>query len=284
MARYDREFLVPYLSNICALHYAENKLWKWYYSVRNKRCDLLNEISNGKPNRPDYEQSFGCGSLALAVIAAFCAITGLVAMANKGGLAFGVIFCALAGLCTYCIIRSVKRINKSNDRMEEKYKAALNTYEIRSKNNSERIDKMDKQMEAYKQEIDRISALQERLYSVNIIPSRYRDAYAAVYLYDWFSTSRADDLDHALSMYVLEEIKSRLDTIIENQAQGLLNQQVMMANQMKSMEQRRQYEATMKAKLDRLQATSDERLCYAKMIESNTAALSFLATASYLSK
>ena len=131
-------------------------------------------------------------------------------------------------------------------------------------------------------EINRIDALLDRLYSANIIPTMYRDSYAAVYLYDWFSTGNSDNMDHALSMYVLEQIKSRLDRIIDNQSQMILNQSIMMANQVRSMEQRKQYENQMKMKLNRLQTTADEQLRYTRMIEANTAVLTFFANADYL--
>lgn len=63
----------------------------------------------------------------------------------------------------------------------------------------------------------------QELYSVNIIPSRYRGIYGVLYLYDWFGTSQADDMDKALNVYVLEQIRDRLDKIIANQAEMILN-------------------------------------------------------------
>lgn len=103
-----------------------------------------------------------------------------------------------------------------------------------------------------------------------------------VYLYDWFGTSGADDLDHALSMFVLEEIKARLDRIIEQQSEMILNQQLMIANQQKTQELQIAHAKMMRNKVQQLQATEEERLRYDRMIEANTRGMAYFAVADYL--
>ena len=92
----------------------------------------------------------------------------------------------------------------------------------------------------------------------------------------------ADDLDHALSMFVLEEIKAKLDRIIENQKEIIFNQYQIASNQQKFMEQQQRHSAMMHAKLDQIQANNEERNAYLHMIESNTATTAFFATADYI--
>lgn len=53
-------------------------------------------------------------------------------------------------------------------------------------------------------------------------------------------------------MFVLEQIKDKLDTIIENQSEMLLNQRVMMANQQKLLSQQKQENNRLRMKLDNM--------------------------------
>ena len=108
--------------------------------------------------------------------------------------------------------------------------------------------------------------------------------YVAVYLYDWFSTSMADDLDMALNMYVLEEIKDRLDQIIDMLYESLVNQRMMLNNQMKTLEQQEQYHTDMIDKLNRLQLSAAEHSAYLGMIEANTSAMAYFSAAEYIRK
>ena len=120
------------------------------------------------------------------------------------------------------------------------------------------------------------------VYNANIIPAQYRNIYAAVYLYDWFSTSGADDMDHALSMFVLEEIQSKLDRIIANQEEMIINQEILIANQRKSIEEQRAHNSIVQSKIATLQATQDEQLRYIQMTEAETAACAYFAAADYI--
>lgn len=285
MARYNRELLVPYLQNICALQLARKRLQSWHWNARKKRDNC--RVYYSEPKEPDFEEPVGC-VFALVAAVAFLICTMAIGIGSPPeGDKVGVWVClVLLCVCVFCFILKCKAVNARNDQRREEYYEELRAYKKHYDDEVESVEQektqIQKRMDGYQRNIKRIDALLEQMYSANIIPVMYRDCYAAVYLYNWFSTGGSDDLDHALSMYVLEEIKSRLDIIIQNQSQMILNQSIMMANQVRSMEQRRQYENMMRAKVNQLQATSDERLRYTRMIESNTSALAFFATANYL--
>lgn len=66
-------------------------------------------------------------------------------------------------------------------------------------------------------------------YSINIIPKQYRDIYAAFYLYDYLSTSAAS-LETALLHYNLEELKARLNEVIRQQSEMLLEMAIQSAH------------------------------------------------------
>ena len=131
-------------------------------------------------------------------------------------------------------------------------------------------------------ELKTVQSIINEVYGANIIPRYYRNKYVAVYLYDFFSTSRSNDLDMALNIFVLEQIKDRLDVIIETQQEQILNQRMIMANQRKSIEEQREHNAHMRKKACRIAADVEEQNQYLAMIESNTAATAYFAAANYL--
>ena len=62
----------------------------------------------------------------------------------------------------------------------------------------------------------------------------------------------------------------------------ILNQRIMIANQNKSIEQQERHNQVLRSKLDRIQASNEERNMYLGMIEANTRADAFFSAATYL--
>ena len=140
-------------------------------------------------------------------------------------------------------------------------------------------------LRALEQEIDSIDDLIYRAYSANIVPGpsdRYRTMYCAVYLYEYFSKGRSNDMDVAINTYVLEQIKDRLDTIIRQNSDIMLNQELIYANQMRSMEDRRNYQNTMIQKINRLNCSAEEANQYRRAIDSRLETLEFFARDNYI--
>lgn len=289
MAKYNREFLVPYLQNICALHLAKDKIEDQYASLYFKEKKLQDGAKKlpAPPTPPTEEHSFfgivgligGISSLFLGFICYFFELSILAG------------FLYILGACHLFVAWfSYTSTNDKNEEKKAKYKTAMDKYnkefqKIQSENKHLReheLPAVQAKLRVSLREKKKVERLLVEMYDVNIIPSRYRDIYVAIYLYDWFSTSQADDLDMALSMFVLEEIKDKLDTIIANQAEIILNQCMILANQQKSFEQQHQYNQMMQSKLNRIAASNEERNIYLSMIESNTAATAYFAAADYI--
>lgn len=291
MARYNRDFLVPYLEDICALHLSKQKVQRMIGLLERKisriNQDALNKVE--KPQYEKYKESPNGGDLAIGCLGMICCLGGLacIFLGPLFGGAETILYAALLAIpgC-YCVFRSIffydgvnKEIKKRNDKIKEEHElgefAALVSVEPQVKS-------VQKNISTLKGEIQNIDALLTKHYSVNVIPGWYRDIYAAVYLYDWFSRSQADDLDMALNTLVLEQIKDRLDTIIRNQGEMIINQRIMIANQQKSMEQAERHHVEQMAKLNRIAASNEDRNMYLSMIEANTAANAYFAAANYL--
>lgn len=298
MARYHRDFLVPYLQNICALHFAQERINQRYSVLENSEHNLVKGKHNPRPVAPEYTGFVTGGTVILVVLGVFLAFFGImgtvviISNITKGYIEFnfGIIFCVvfIAALGFACILGAIKGVVDRKQEYEDDYRrytAALAKYEKIEKANADarnNLPAVRREKQQCTQEFQRTDYLLKRVYDANVIPNRYRNIYAAVYLYDWFSSSGADDLDHALSMFVLEEIKERLDVIIANQSEMILNQRIQIANQQRTLAQQQSYENMMRSKLSQIQATQEERLKYAKMIECNTAATAYFVAADYI--
>ena len=77
-------------------------------------------------------------------------------------------------------------------------------------------------------------------YAINIVPSHYRNIYAVYYLYDFITTSR-EAFSTALLHFDLQEIKARLDRIIEQQEEIIINQERLLAQNSEIMSQNQQH-------------------------------------------
>ncbi len=295
MVRYDRQFLITYLRDICALHFVLRRIEG--YRSRLHSNMLAVEAGSGfkKPMTPYYESCYSGGVIFLLLFGAFLALLGIgtiqggmIDYYNDGfGVKFG-IFVVLVGLvCIALALVSIKNTKKANEETAEEYNEELEKYKrIQSQDDEARrkLPSMQCEINRWDEEANKVRRTLRSLYGANVIPTRYRDIYAAVYLYDWFSSGGSDDMDHALGMYVLEEIKSRLDRIIANQSEMILNQYVMMSNQQRLIREQSEQGQRIQEQLENLQATESERLCYEKMTEGHLATISFFAQADYFRK
>lgn len=289
MACYNRDFLVPYLRSICALHLTERRLREHLWKLEDKEKSLIRGQSYEKPKYPEQE-SVGCGTIMLLAFGAmllFCGIGLRFDLSSIDGSdrMMILIFLFLGGLMLWGGIASVRESKNNHEYDVQIYKRKLAQYEQVQRNNTDlrkKLPNVRSEIGKCEQEIVRVQQLLDQLYRANIVPAQYRGIYPSVYLYDWFSTSQANDLDHALTMYVLEEIRTKLDTIIENQSTMIINQEIMMSNQRKSLEEQRAHNNMMRIKLNSIQATQDEQLRYTKMIEAEAATCAYFATADYI--
>ena len=291
MAKYNRDFLVPYLQDICALHLTDRKLQARRYELEERIGELEAKKYYYNPTPPKRRPVITFGVIILLLLGGFILLVGI-----------GNLFIAIEQEITSMIICSflidamgigliwfgygvIDDHKEENKRIQKEYESKVQS----DKREKEKYEQGLKRVPGLRTELQRcitedrkVKMLLEKLYSANVIPRQYREVYAAVYLYDWFSTSGADDIEMALNMFVLEEIKARLDRIIENQSNIILNQRIMIANQQRAQEQQDRHNRMMHDKLNQLQVSSEERNRYLCMIENNTAVTAFFAQASYI--
>lgn len=286
MAKYNRDFLVLYLKDLYALHLAENKLRKQHDKLVGRANKLERGVEYATPPRePSYSDN-GMG-IFLIVTGAVTVVLSFVMSAfniNVLGLLFlfGGIFEIVMGLITN------NTTNKENDKKREEYGKQRMEYNRIQRQNLEVKNKYLPETTAglkqCKSAIQDVSATLSRAYSANIIPGQYRNLYAIAYLYEYFCYSQEDNLSIALNTFVLEQIKERLDRIIENQSEIILNQYRIISQNQEAMEQREQQHAMLCEKLTRIEASNEERNTYLEMINCNTATTAYFTAADYFRK
>ncbi len=301
---YNREFLVPYLENVCALHLAERELDEMIeeLNVKLKRIERgsLDETVHYKKSDINLFWAILLSGISF-VIAFFIARFYYNLIIEEGiGPVLGMTVIILGGLLLYGPTQGltatllgafaaglilVPVTISQNKELDKQNKAetirAQNAKETNERVRKEQLPVIETYIAQYSTDRDNVRSLMKEAYNVNIIPSRYRDIYTAVYLYDYFSTSMSTDLEAALNLYVLEQIKDRLDRIIKNQAEIILNQRVMIAKQQESIVLQKEHNENIISKIDKMISGDEERNMYLRMIEVNTSATTYFAAADY---
>lgn len=131
-------------------------------------------------------------------------------------------------------------------------------------------------------ELSNAKKILEKAYRANIIPSRYRNLYAVSYLYEYFNSSNANDLDMIIQTLLLDNIQKqlliiqqKLDQIISNQ-QDMLYELQGICQKAERIEQNSQKQLQSLARQERNQELQSQ---YLSMIESNTAATAYFSAA-----
>ena len=301
MAKYDREFLVPYLQDVCALHYAELEVACKMFETKKQILQIKQGRKIEPPEEPIYEEEgdffdrlFAGAGVLLMVMTAILLISGLLmedVTRGELGLAIGlaIIGIPLGWFLWHIFGAPMKEAQKNNKVLYEQYQDNMTLY-LRKKNIIEQENEIERQkipgleekVNVYSAERGKIKSILEKAYSAAVLPTQYRDIYAATYLYDYFSNSRADDLDQVLNTYVLEQIKDKLDEIIENQRVSILQQRMILVNQQRFMEEQRAHNEYMRSKIRQIASSVEEVKQYLSMVECNTAASAYFSAANYL--
>lgn len=126
-------------------------------------------------------------------------------------------------------------------------------------------------------EFSHIKEMLLKTYDLNIIPDQYRNIYAIYYLYNFISTSN-QSLSIALLHFDLKEIKSKLDKIIEQQEELILNQSILMSQNEELMEQNQSYLST----LSKIESNTAQTSQYASIAARNSELCAWIGYANYL--
>lgn len=158
---------------------------------------------------------------------------------------------------------------------EEFKKSAPSIY----KNNYEKIVRpLQNKVEGIKAEYKRADELLQSAYSANIIPVQFRnDIHAIWYIHDFVTTSN-ESLSSALLQCNLEEIKQKLDTVIEQNNRIIIQNAVMMSQNSQIIQQNQ----NMLGKLKDMENNIDRASQYAQIAANNAEVCAYIGAANYL--
>lgn len=143
--------------------------------------------------------------------------------------------------------------------------------------NAEQMSKFSEQQDAVNKEKDEANAILDKMYQLNIIPEQFRhNLYAIYYLHNFITTSELS-LETALLHLDLDEIKAKLDTIIEQQREIIVNQAVEMAQNKALFEQNQQQ----LRKLSEIETNTYYAAQYSEIAADNAEACAWIGIANY---
>lgn len=279
MANYQKEFLVPYLRDVSALHLALHKLEQRLGELDEQKDSLDADVRFAEvPRKPLYEAANGVFLLGCGIYGFLLSIMMFV----NGAVFLGLlsILCGIMGI-TLGTLRYV-RISRDNSRKEEQYDQKYSEYlQVQRHNKQQKTSlcAIVKEMQECQTEIASLKDTLDKVYAANVIPDPYRNMDATVFLYVWFASDRPNDLQVALKIFAHEDIQKKLDRIITNRTESFLKPYLQSAGR-----QQDASAATMRSKLSQMEVTDEERNTYLAMMESNIATAAYFATAKYLAQ
>ncbi len=221
---FNREVLNNYMYNIRTLEVAKSGLLaqKQNVSYRISRLGYRqNMYEPGADGESIMYALFGGGGFIVAVL-----VIGTLLKETVGEWFDWTDF--LSGLMAFLIIGTIliaggyiiyELYSASNAKQDYAYRKKQD--EIRVENELKEKSALEEISDELDEEINETDKLLSEAYSVNLIPSKYRNVYAAYFLYDYISTSTAT-LSEALLHCDLDTIIEKLKTVIEQQSEMIM--------------------------------------------------------------
>ena len=224
MAKYQREFLIPYLNDIAALHLALHKLESRLAVLERQKSELeRGRCQSIQPQEPRYPLANGGFMIGMGAFLLITALWMFVMKLPVIGL-FGAIG-GLMGITAGSILYA--RTATDNARHDRNYNHRLMEYqrlEIQNRQDREAIPGIEAEAAVCQAEILRVKDALEAAHSANIIPREFRNVSAVMFLHSWFSQGASNDLDAALNTYSLVESGISLEQMIANEGECLLKE------------------------------------------------------------
>lgn len=297
MANYNHEVLVNYLRDVYSMELLVRKIEDDVHSTGEdveylqtliEKADSTPVPQKGTISPPkDIFPSLAKGCVTLGIL-----ICLLLFSPDSGFLGL------IAALCLYLSLgffiyagfiasNNDKKQKMEKEAVEETYQEEKKDYERMMALANEGRPDLPNQIDDYNAAVSHLQEAKEKLqsvYSVNIIPNKYRSVYVAYYLYDYISSSHETDIDRVLQTMLLDQIIAKLDKIIAQQEEIILNQRMQLAKQDVLLEQsKKQHEEQMKA-ISNLEENQQMQNDYLAMTEANTRITNYFVTADYINK
>lgn len=218
---FNRDVLLNYLNNIRTLEFAVNKLNNDIYNIEYRIGGL------GKKNIIKSVERFeGVRVIVFLTVVFFVALLINVGLNGNGIMsAFQELlqpFIILVMIASVIIIAIVLISNiASHSKDVRRYNNEVAAEAERLRREEEEKNYWRDVLAKYVHDANKAEKLLNKAYAINIIPAKYRNIYAAHFLYDNISTSTIS-LSDALYHFDLDEISRKLDVVIEQQRQIIM--------------------------------------------------------------
>ena len=294
MAQYNHEVLINYLRDVYSMELLVRKIQENIYSTRK---DIQHEqaivakaestpipTENELSPKKDISPYLIAGFITLFISLGFFTLPTVGALLGLLGISVSIAIFFWAG--------SVSSDNTESQEIErriikESFQNDIEEYEnLLALANSYRAI-LPSQINDYNTTFSHLQEAKEKLqqvYSVNIIPNKYRTIYVAYYLYDYISSGRETDVDRVLQTMLLEQIIAKLDKIIAQQEEIILNQRMQLAKQDYLIAQSKQQHTEQMKILYGLEKNQQIQNDYLAMTEANTRITNYFVTADYINK
>ena len=295
MAKYNRQFLVTYLRDICSAEMLCDRLSREYGECRNRVANIESHVNRKvidpkKPSRSDFEKDSDMGG-TIAVIFWIALFIYIGFWLLQWAPVLTIVPFGIAGIMIWGLSSESQA---KNDQEGEEYNRAVQRYENQIKANEEhrnsipqyrRILNGEKQQLAMlNQQLHDAQRLRQSVYDVNIIAFEYRDIRIVYHLYRHFSTCRDSDLDEALKMMHLNEIVQNTSKIVSQNEEIILNLRMKMAMDEQRDHRLAEHKRQELKAFARMEHNQESQMTYQNMIERNQEVTNFFLAADYLRK
>lgn len=276
---YDKEILKMYLYNLRNMECAKNKICQKIFDLDNR----INSLGYSRLGPAPYEGSaIDFGDLGGSIFTGVVILIGgwLLNFIGKWLFDSSIIMILAVIAAVFFIgfgIYSAVSDENAHSETIAKYQAdkALDEKRIREELiEKEELTTIRNEMYNEWQEADSILT---KSYSIDIVPTQFRNLWAIYYLYDYLSTSN-ESFTTALMQCNLDAIKQKLDTVIAQQQEIILNQAIIMAQ---NEEQIRQNEKQIQH-LANIEKNSQKAAKYSEIAASNSEACAWIGLANYI--
>lgn len=294
MAQYNHEALVNYLRDVYSMELLVRKIQTDVQLLQDKINSEKTSISNAEQMPFPVEEEVSSPVdisprlifyfITLFISFAFFNIPIIGTLIGVLGIIFSIIM--LADSFMVSSDDSLAR-NKQEDFLKSQFKNNVMEYEQALKYAEFCKSDLPSQIADYNNSVSYLQEAEKNLqqvYAVNIIPNKYRTIYVAYYLYDYISSCRETDVDRVLQTMLLEQIIAKLDKIIAQQEEIILNQRMQLAKQDYLIAQSKQQHTEQMKILYGLEKNQQIQNDYLAMTEANTRITNYFVTADYINK
>jgi hypothetical protein len=291
MAGLNRDFLVPYLQNLCTLHLALRKIEQITRKVKYQIFEAENGVLIDRPQRKEYiKEKNGLYYSLMAVgcvVTAFCAMFAVLNFVANTRIALPWTWAGLLGgtlllVLPHLLVRSRR---EQNSRIDTEFEAEFASYRENLNRALEEsaamVSALKQQIQKWEQEKLHVESLLRKAYDVNVIPESFRNLHAALYLYEWACIDSAGDISLALGDYRAEDLQEKLNHIILTQSDAMLFHRKSIAEPLRSPVSRKQENRTQKV-LQSMTCNETERDVYRKMLAVDKEATAYFTVSDYL--